>query len=197
MSTDKPKMLLTFEELYHDLLNELGCLGHQGAVVEIRRLRTKAGLSDKPKDEDSYKDYVQVEEKTTLPTINAIFETETKELIGTTDARIKRIDSNEDGSITVVIDHWPVTVTPKQPSPSEISILEEIERLKINLQKLLGLPVWVTKGEHEKILKAVEDTVEKFRQESRVSWCEGCNPNNCSGCHTPLNKVASEPTKDN
>lgn len=40
-----PADLSTVEAQYKDLLNHLGCAGHQGAVAEIALLRKKAGLS--------------------------------------------------------------------------------------------------------------------------------------------------------
>jgi|GEM_PF-4579220 len=43
------------------------------------------------------------------PLIRAMFETvdETIPVTGTTEATIKRVEQNDDGSYTVVIDHWP------------------------------------------------------------------------------------------
>lgn len=39
--------------------------------------------------------------------VNAIFETQDGEVIGTTNAKVKRVEWQDDGSLTVVIDHWP------------------------------------------------------------------------------------------
>lgn len=45
--------------------------------------------------------------------INAIFEVVSDGIIGTTLAKVKRVEQQDDGSLTVVIDHWP---NPPQPS---------------------------------------------------------------------------------
>lgn len=42
------------------------------------------------------------------PTIHAVFECSENSIIGSTDAPIKRVMAEDDGSFTVVIDHWPV-----------------------------------------------------------------------------------------
>lgn len=41
------------------------------------------------------------------PIINAVFECEADDLTGTAPAKVKRIEHQDDGSYTVVIDHWP------------------------------------------------------------------------------------------
>lgn len=47
-----------------------------------------------------------------VPAISAIFETEDQHMIGTRSATVKRVEHNDDGSITVVIDHWPALPQP-------------------------------------------------------------------------------------
>jgi hypothetical protein len=42
-----------------------------------------------------------------VPKINAKFETSSAHCIGTTEAPIKRVERQDDGSVTVVIDYWP------------------------------------------------------------------------------------------
>lgn len=44
--------------------------------------------------------------------VNAIFETQAGEVVGTTEARVKRVERQDDGSLTVVIDHWPQPAEP-------------------------------------------------------------------------------------
>ena len=44
--------------------------------------------------------------------VNAIFETQDDEVIGTTDAKVKRVEWQDDGSLTVVIDYWPQPAEP-------------------------------------------------------------------------------------
>ena len=48
--------------------------------------------------------------------VNAIFETEIGEIVGTTDAKVKRVEWQDDGSLTVVIDYWPHPAAPAQES---------------------------------------------------------------------------------
>lgn len=51
-----------------------------------------------------------------VPAVNAVFETSTHEVAGTTAASVKRVERQDDGSLTVVIDHWPSTpATPVAP----------------------------------------------------------------------------------
>lgn len=47
------------------------------------------------------------EPSTDEPKFNALFEVESKGIVGTTEAKIKRVNHEDDGSYTVVIDHWP------------------------------------------------------------------------------------------
>lgn len=52
------------------------------------------------------------------PIVHAVFETvdsRSMGAIGTTEAPIKRVEVNDDGSFTVVINHWPVPSTPAVP----------------------------------------------------------------------------------
>ena len=42
-----------------------------------------------------------------VPQINAVFETTDGLATGTTEAPIKRIEQQDDGSFTAIIDHWP------------------------------------------------------------------------------------------
>jgi len=44
--------------------------------------------------------------------VNAIFETQDGEVIGTTDAKVERVEWQDDGSLTVVIDYWPQPAEP-------------------------------------------------------------------------------------
>jgi len=64
--------------------------------------------------------------------INAIFEAENGEVIGTTDAKVKRVEWQDDGSLTVVIDYWPQPSEPVQITapigyitPSAVNLLRE------------------------------------------------------------------------
>ena len=43
----------------------------------------------------------------TMPDINAMFEVVSDNITGTTLAPVKRVEKQDDGSFTVVIDHWP------------------------------------------------------------------------------------------
>jgi hypothetical protein len=43
------------------------------------------------------------------PTIYAAFECESNGIVGVTSAPVKRVEKNDDGSFTVIIDHWPTT----------------------------------------------------------------------------------------
>jgi len=45
--------------------------------------------------------------RATPPIITAMFETRSGSLIGSTLAKILRVDCQDDGSYTVVINHWP------------------------------------------------------------------------------------------
>ena len=58
------------------------------------RLQALATLSQQPQAEG-------------LPEITAVFETKDGRIMGSTAAPIKRIDLQDDGTITVVINHWP------------------------------------------------------------------------------------------
>lgn len=53
------------------------------------------------------------------PRINARFETCSGGVLGSTNANIKRIDTQDDGSFMVVLDHWPFGDKPKAPEPVE------------------------------------------------------------------------------
>lgn len=55
-------------------------------------------------------------------TINAIFETSDGKLTGHTNAPIKRIEQQDDGSFTVVIDHWPAKVTKPTSSVEDLVV---------------------------------------------------------------------------
>ena len=46
-----------------------------------------------------------------VPSINAIFETVGHGVTGLTDAKVKRVERQDDGSLTVVIDSWPTPTT--------------------------------------------------------------------------------------
>lgn len=46
--------------------------------------------------------------------VNAIFETENGEVIGTTVAKVKRVEWQDDSSLTVVIDYWPQPAEPEK-----------------------------------------------------------------------------------
>lgn len=42
-----------------------------------------------------------------IPTINVKFETDDGKVRGSTDAQVKRVEAEDDGSFTVVVNHWP------------------------------------------------------------------------------------------
>lgn len=52
--------------------------------------------------------------------VNAIFETQAGEAIGTTEARVKRVEWQDDGSLTVVIDYWPQPAEPRLDAPAQV-----------------------------------------------------------------------------
>ena len=54
--------------------------------------------------------------------VNAIFETQDDEVIGTTDAKVKRVEVQDDGALTVVIDHWPKPVEPDKQHPDDVAV---------------------------------------------------------------------------
>jgi hypothetical protein len=53
--------------------------------------------------------------------VNAVFETENGEIVGTTDAKVKRVEWQDDGSLTVVIDYWPQPTEMEDPNTSPLS----------------------------------------------------------------------------
>src|SRR5690606_5098615 len=67
--------------------------------------------------------------------VNAIFETQDGEVIGTTDAKVKRVEWQDDGSITVVVDYWPqpaepVMVVDKSTVPSDDVLTDALNNLE-------------------------------------------------------------------
>ncbi len=64
-----------------------------------------------------------------MPVITARFHVEHNGVIGSTDAPVKRVEKNDDGSLTVVIDYWP------QPQDSA----GELNELRAEIARLNGL----------------------------------------------------------
>ena len=85
-----------------DRLDSLACLTGVPAVLDVvakafarHRIAALAAL------EASGRVVVRPED------ITAMFETSDGLITGTTDAQVKRVERQDDGTITVVIDHWP------------------------------------------------------------------------------------------
>ena len=57
--------------------------------------------------------------------VNAIFETEDGPFIGKTDAKVKRVEVQDDGVLTVVIDHWPQPAEPVTVPEGYVLIAED------------------------------------------------------------------------
>lgn len=82
-------------------------------------------------DEDQFKECERLllsiaQQPAQEPVINAEFECESNGIVGTTSATVKRIVYQDDGSITVVIDHWPFNQTMQQSVKQEswISVID-------------------------------------------------------------------------
>ena len=74
------------------------------AINEAKQLNTN--LHERSEQlEESLEGYQKAE----LPVIHATFEISDNNVTGSTNASVKRVEANDDGSFTVVIDHWPDT----------------------------------------------------------------------------------------
>lgn len=102
------------------------------------------------------------------PVIHARFETvdETIPITGSTEAPIKRVEQNDDGSYTVIIDHWP------QPSGTDYfgSLVERARAAAAKASAKFPQPNYVT-------LKIAEEAGEVIRgavhyAERRMEWSE-------------------------
>lgn len=80
--------------------------------------------------------------------VNAIFETQDGEVIGKTDAKVKRVECQDDGSLTVVIDYWPQPTEPvKRKRPyAQGTALGEFGVIPMCDQYLEDEPVTVPRG---------------------------------------------------
>lgn len=75
------------------------------------------------------------------PVIQASFEYEDAAIVGKTSAPIKRIDKEDDGSLTVVIDHWP-SAPAAQPQKKWLDALDRLKWLVDNEpEKLTALGI--------------------------------------------------------
>lgn len=70
------------------------------------------------------------------PVINALFETTTGGWTGTANAPIKRIERQDDGSFTVVIDHWPAPAGELIKPGLTYTLRTALERIQAHDQKL-------------------------------------------------------------
>lgn len=94
-----------------------------------------------------------------IPKINATFEVVCDGITGSTNATVKRVEMNDDGSYTVVIDHWP---EPEQVKPSQLtrgSLAREqyMYRLMLDQFKHLGVsdgePGWIEHSDQDGTLR--------------------------------------------
>lgn len=60
------------------------------------------------------------------PKINAVFEIVEDGLIGITTAPVKRIERQDDGSFTVIIDHWPAAPASEPTPPGLMDTLRTV-----------------------------------------------------------------------
>lgn len=67
--------------------------------------------------------------------VNAVFETQVGEVIGKTEAEIKRVERQDDGSLTVVIDYWPQSSEPDEQHPDDVAVDAFAAAMKAKLAK--------------------------------------------------------------
>lgn len=143
--------------------------------------------------------------------IHAKFETEGGGAVGSTDAPVKRTEHNDDGSFTVVIDHWPVVQQPqeievqcpvcnhkfyewpndKQPQAEAVPQREafEVEFAKLGYQ-------WSDSNKDKAFLGwrlAVERTPQQAASTVDKS-CYNCEHHNCSPFLPPCEDCLASPT---
>lgn len=79
-------------------------------------------------------------ERDFLTKVTAQFETVTDEITGSTEAKVKRVERQDDGSYTVVIDHWPQASALNLPADAieghVTNLLESCDALALLMDKI-------------------------------------------------------------